>query len=142
MHCKTIAKLSSAISSHASQAVVRPRARQSRNAVLAYNRSSSFIATSEQATAELSALIAEQRLAGDCICLNGGVGAGKSAFRYIRFLLRLFRASLQSSCFILTCTAACSRAYIRYVGEDDSMPVPSPTYLLQNIYEYMHGKTS
>ena len=37
--------------------------------------------------------------------------------------------------------AGCSRAFIRAVEEDDELPVPSPTYLLQNIYDEHAGKT-
>ena len=40
----------------------------------------------------------------------------------------------------LTGPSLCSRAYIRAVEEDDQMPVPSPTYLLQNVYEYDDGE--
>lgn len=39
----------------------------------------------------------------------------------------------------LTKCCICSRAYIRAVEENDFMPVPSPTYLLQNVYEYDDG---
>jgi hypothetical protein len=45
--------------------------------------------------------------AGDVICLHGDVGAGKSAF---------------------------SRAFVRAVARDPYLEVPSPTYLLQQIY--------
>lgn len=41
---------------------------------------------------------------GDCYCLYGDVGAGKSVF---------------------------SRAFIRHAAQDDGLPVPSPTFLLQ-----------
>lgn len=37
--------------------------------------------------------------------------------------------------------AGCSRAFIRAVEEDDELPVPSPTYLLQTIYDEHAGKT-
>lgn len=29
---------------------------------------------------------------------------------------------------------ACSRAFIRAASEDEDLPVPSPTFLLQNMY--------
>ena len=29
----------------------------------------------------------------------------------------------------------CSRGFIRFAAEDDELPVPSPTYLLQQIYD-------
>ena len=32
-----------------------------------------------------------------------------------------------------------SRAFIRAAYEDDLLPVPSPTYLLQNIYDELEG---
>ena len=35
--------------------------------------------------------------------------------------------------------ADCSRAFIRAAYEDDTLPVPSPTYLLQNIYDELEG---
>ena len=50
--------------------------------------------------------------AGDCICLFGPVGAGKSAF---------------------------SRAFIRAVADDAALAVPSPTFLLQLTYEDHSG---
>lgn len=50
-------------------------------AVLAAQRSYRFLATSEEATKALSSHLAQRRQAGDCICLRGEVGAGKSAFR-------------------------------------------------------------
>ncbi|KAJ9506399.1 hypothetical protein QJQ45_004902 [Haematococcus lacustris] len=46
--------------------------------------------------------------AGDVICLFGEVGSGKSVF---------------------------SRAFIRASARDCTLPVPSPTFLLQNIYD-------
>lgn len=49
---------------------------------LARAKSTSFIATSEEATRALSAALAARREKGDCLCLRGEVGAGKSAFRY------------------------------------------------------------
>ncbi|WIA44440.1 hypothetical protein OEZ86_007195 [Tetradesmus obliquus] len=48
----------------------------------------------------------------DCYCLFGSVGAGKSVF---------------------------SRAFIRAAAQDPTLPVPSPTYLLQLIYEEQEG---
>ncbi|GLI61475.1 hypothetical protein VaNZ11_003872 [Volvox africanus] len=60
----------------------------------------------------LAALFASHIRAGDCYCLFGAVGAGKSVF---------------------------SRAFIRAVAEDDFLPVPSPTFLLQNTYDEHQG---
>ena len=59
----------------------------------------------------LAQQLSSQLHPGDCYCLYGEVGAGKSAF---------------------------SRAFIRAASQDDTMPVTSPTYLLQNIYDE-HG---
>ncbi|KAG2446473.1 hypothetical protein HYH02_008464 [Chlamydomonas schloesseri] len=60
----------------------------------------------------LAALFASHIRAGDCYCLFGAVGAGKSVF---------------------------SRSFIRAVAEDDFLPVPSPTFLLQNTYDEHQG---
>ncbi|GLC34765.1 hypothetical protein PLESTM_000237700 [Pleodorina starrii] len=60
----------------------------------------------------LAALFASHIRPGDCYCLFGAVGAGKSVF---------------------------SRAFIRAVAEDDFLPVPSPTFLLQNTYDEHQG---
>jgi tRNA threonylcarbamoyladenosine biosynthesis protein TsaE len=60
----------------------------------------------------LAALFASHIRPGDCYCLFGAVGAGKSVF---------------------------SRAFIRAVAEDDFLPVPSPTFLLQNTYNEHQG---
>lgn len=43
-----------------------------------------LLAVSERATSRLAALLAEERRAGDCYCLFGDVGAGKSFFRCVR----------------------------------------------------------
>jgi len=71
-----------------------------------------LLATSERGTAQLAGLLAADISAGDCYCLLGQVGAGKSAF---------------------------SRAFIRSVMQDGGFPVPSPTYLLQNTYDEHTG---
>ena len=60
----------------------------------------------------LASQLASELLPGDCYCLYGDVGAGKSAF---------------------------SRAFVRAAAGDPGLPVPSPTYLLQNTYE-THGQ--
>ncbi|KAG2486484.1 hypothetical protein HYH03_014788 [Edaphochlamys debaryana] len=67
---------------------------------------------SAQALDVLAALFASHIRPGDCYCLFGAVGAGKSVF---------------------------SRAFIRAVAEDDFLPVPSPTFLLQNTYDEHDG---
>lgn len=40
-----------------------------------------FVAPEESATKHLAALLAQNLRAGDCYCLHGDVGAGKSVFR-------------------------------------------------------------
>src|SRR5690348_9311578 len=40
-----------------------------------------FVAMSEPALQHLASMLADDRRAGDCICLFGAVGAGKSVFR-------------------------------------------------------------
>lgn len=71
-----------------------------------------LIAPTESHTQRLAQLLAEDAAAGDCICLRGDVGAGKSFF---------------------------SREFIRAMYGDPCMSVPSPTYLLQNIYDDIEG---
>jgi hypothetical protein len=43
-----------------------------------------LLATSERGTEAAAAMFAADLRAGDCYCLVGEVGAGKSAFRYVR----------------------------------------------------------
>uniref|UniRef100_A0A383VCJ7 tRNA threonylcarbamoyladenosine biosynthesis protein TsaE n=1 Tax=Tetradesmus obliquus TaxID=3088 RepID=A0A383VCJ7_TETOB len=71
-----------------------------------------YLAPAEEHLQHLAALLARDRRAGDCYCLYGSVGAGKSVF---------------------------SRAFIRAAAQDPTLPVPSPTYLLQLIYEEQEG---
>lgn len=71
-----------------------------------------LIAPTEQATSSLAAWLAQDVQPGDCYCLYGSVGAGKSVF---------------------------SRAFIRAVSQDEGLEVPSPTYLLKNVYDE-HGE--
>ncbi|KAK9827130.1 hypothetical protein WJX74_007536 [Apatococcus lobatus] len=66
----------------------------------------------EGTTQTLASKFAQHLLPGDTYLLTGPVGAGKSVF---------------------------SRAFIRAAYEDDILPVPSPTYLLQNIYDELEG---
>lgn len=68
----------------------------------------SFVAASERGTAALAALLSSGRRPGDVLLLYGDVGAGKSAF---------------------------ARAFIRRAARDDELPVPSPTFLLHNVYD-------
>ena len=63
---------------------------------------------SQRATEKVARMLAASARAGDVICLHGDVGAGKSVF---------------------------SRAYVRAVAEDARLEVPSPTYLLQQVYD-------
>ena len=71
-----------------------------------------FLAPTERATSVLALLLAQQAQVGDTLCLYGDVGAGKSAF---------------------------SRAYIRALVDDEHLAVPSPTFLLQQVYEDHDG---
>ena len=51
------------------------------SASLAHKESSCYLAVSEEGTKALASALAQKRKPGDCICLRGEVGAGKSAFR-------------------------------------------------------------
>eukprot|EP00887_Chlorella_sp_A99_P001922 scaffold18.g1922.t1 len=73
----------------------------------------SLISTAPQATELLACYFASDLHAGDCYLLHGDVGAGKSFF---------------------------CRAFIRAAAGDDRLPVPSPTFLLQNIYVEHEGE--
>ena len=68
----------------------------------------SFVAASERGTARLAALLSSGRKPGDVLLLYGDVGAGKSAF---------------------------ARAFVRRAARDGELPVPSPTFLLHNVYD-------
>ncbi|PRW05813.1 tRNA threonylcarbamoyladenosine biosynthesis [Chlorella sorokiniana] len=70
-------------------------------------QSLSVVAATPTATQLLAAFFACELHSSDCYLLHGSVGAGKSYF---------------------------SRAFIRTAADDDELPVPSPTFLLQNIY--------
>ena len=61
-----------------------------------------------RATQRVAALLAADARRGDVLCLHGEVGAGKSAL---------------------------SRAYVRAVAGDPHVDVPSPTFLLQQVYD-------
>lgn len=67
-----------------------------------------FVAASERGTARLAALLSSRRRPGDVLLLYGDVGAGKSAF---------------------------ARAFVRSAAQDEELPVPSPTFLLHNVYD-------
>ena len=56
----------------------------------------------------LASLLSRGRRPGDVYLLYGDVGAGKSAF---------------------------ARSFIRAAALDDELPVPSPTFLLHNVYD-------
>ena len=90
-----------------------PRARGVRTAASASGASESrattrLFAPTERATERIARLLAADARAGDVICLHGDVGMGKSVF---------------------------SRAYVRAVARDPDLEVPSPTYLLQQVYD-------
>ena len=61
-----------------------------------------------RATERVAAMLARDAGRGDVLCLHGEVGAGKSAL---------------------------SRAYVRAVCGDPYVEVPSPTFLLQQVYD-------
>ncbi|GAQ88251.1 hypothetical protein KFL_004120190 [Klebsormidium nitens] len=67
-----------------------------------------FVSSGEDETGLLAQLLVQVSNPGDVICLYGQVGAGKSVF---------------------------SRAFIRAVAADANLVVPSPTFLLQQVYE-------
>ncbi|KAI7841418.1 hypothetical protein COHA_004813 [Chlorella ohadii] len=70
-------------------------------------QSLSIVAATPTATQLLATFFACELHPSDCYLLHGSVGAGKSYF---------------------------SRAFIRAAADDEELPVPSPTFLLQNIY--------
>lgn len=98
------------------QNLLRPRYRQPTLICKANNGVSRseirLLVRSEDGMRSIATILATQTnlRPGDVYCLYGDVGAGKSVF---------------------------SRAFIRAVMEDPYLAVPSPTYLLQNIYDDM-----
>ena len=109
-----------------------------------------LFAASEEHTRRLAQLLAEGSQAGDCICLYGDVGAGKSFFRCgmaVPAPQQMQRRVAFAAAVILHLSTlakmpllgACSREFIRAAYGDPYMPVPSPTYLLQNIYDELEG---
>jgi tRNA threonylcarbamoyladenosine biosynthesis protein TsaE len=66
-----------------------------------------WISNSEEETANIAVEIANSIQTPAIICLNGDMGAGKTAF---------------------------SRAFIRHIMGDDELIVPSPTYTLAQTY--------
>lgn len=67
-----------------------------------------YMVPTEDCMAVLADMLAAELRPGDVYYLHGEVGAGKSVF---------------------------SRAFIRSALMDETLPVPSPTFLLQNVYE-------
>ena len=70
--------------------------------------SATFVATSLASTERIARALARDARVGDVVCLHGDVGAGKSVL---------------------------SRAFVRAVARDPTMEVPSPTFLLQQVYD-------
>lgn len=73
----------------------------------------SLVVTSPSATQLLAGYFANDLREADCYLLYGSVGAGKSYF---------------------------CRQFVRAACGDDDLPVPSPTFLLQNIYDQAEGE--
>jgi tRNA threonylcarbamoyl adenosine modification protein YjeE len=71
-----------------------------------------LVLMNERGTAALAKALASDLRAGDAYLLRGAVGAGKSAF---------------------------SRAFVRAAAGDPGLPVPSPTFLLQQVYDDHEG---
>lgn len=110
-----------------------------------------LLAPTELHLQQLAAQLAQTRNAGDCYCLHGSVGAGKSVFRcggwhccgmHAACAQRRWgqvAAVRHPSCRAAAAIAARSRAFIRAAADDPQLPVPSPTYLLQLIYSDHEG---
>ncbi|KAK3270830.1 hypothetical protein CYMTET_20787 [Cymbomonas tetramitiformis] len=71
-----------------------------------------MLAPTEEHTNAFAEIISQVVKVGDCICFYGKVGAGKSTF---------------------------SRAFIRSLADDEHLVVPSPTFMLQLVYEDHQG---
>ena len=87
--------------------------RRAATASAAPQRATTLLITSEAGTASLAAALASAAVTPAAVCLYGDVGAGKSAF---------------------------ARAFVRAAAGDDELPVPSPTYLLHNVYDDVDGE--
>jgi tRNA A37 threonylcarbamoyladenosine biosynthesis protein TsaE len=100
-----------------------------------------LIAASPLATQLVAHYFASSILRGDAYLLYGEVGAGKSHFRYVNLytlddFISIFKSyRLKKPLFFSTFLFPFhSRAFIRACLRDPTAPVPSPTFLLQNIY--------
>lgn len=108
------------------------------------DRRLSVLAASPTATQLLAHFCACELRPADCYLLYGSVGAGKSYFRCAaRQLVHCPRLVLPvppvaASSPVLA--GICSRAFIRAAAKDEELPVPSPTFLLQNIYTDHQGE--
>lgn len=69
-----------------------------------------FLCASLDDTEQLAAYLATRATAGNCFCLTGDLGAGKSAF---------------------------ARAFIRARAGDGALVVPSPTFPIVQPYEFL-----
>ena len=111
---RRVARVSRLVSRRASPdaSLLPPRATRPHRRVrvrrLGVARATRLFAPTERATERIARLLAADARAGDVICLHGDVGMGKSVF---------------------------SRAYVRAVARDPNLEVPSPTYLLQQVYD-------
>eukprot|EP00884_Botryococcus_braunii_P004690 jgi/Botrbrau1/14221/Bobra.0254s0010.1 len=92
--------------------ILRNRCSQRAFNISSITDSLSISSRTEETTEALAEILAQDLRPGDCYCLHGDVGTGKTAF---------------------------SRAFIRAAAGDPDLPVASPTYLLQNIYDETDG---
>ena len=111
----------------------------------------SLVVTSPSATQLLAGYFASELHGADCYLLYGGVGAGKSYFWCGRgrrkraggardpqghwLLQACLRAAAENRESLRLPPRPCSREFIRAAVGDEDLPVPSPTFLLQNIYD-------
>ena len=102
--------------------------------------SASFLATNEAGTASLAAVLAARAVAGDALCLFGDVGAGKSSFRCDIWRGRVVVSVGRAVDTPLPLSLFRSRAFVRAAAGDPDLAVPSPTYLLHNVYDDVDGE--
>lgn len=107
------------------------------------DRAATFLAAGPQATQLLAFYLASDLEPGDCYLLYGSVGAGKSFFRWGRCRYCVWHCvrwgSIAQPGQPVSSRAVppslCSRTFIRAAAGDEALAVPSPTFLLQNVYD-------